>query len=74
LAAVLRVNQDLLCRIEQFEGQPLLVKKRQRSVTPIRKLPDEEPLPTTPKTAKEGEVKSRKATKIMKAQMDKFKQ
>ena len=36
LAAVLKVGSDLLCRLEQFEGQPISVKKRQRSVTPLR--------------------------------------
>lgn len=36
LAAVLKVGPDLLCRLEQFEGQPISIKKRQRSVTPLR--------------------------------------
>ena len=38
LAAILKVGADLTCQIEQFEGQPIPVKKRQRSVTPIRVL------------------------------------
>jgi len=36
------VGSELTCKIEQFEGQPMPVKKRQRSVTPIRRLVNED--------------------------------
>ena len=37
LAAVLKISEDLICKIEQFEGQPIEIKKRKRSLTPIRR-------------------------------------
>lgn len=57
-----------MCRLEQFEGQPIAIKKRQRSVTPIRAISKENS--SLSKDAKEGrgitpDVKKRKATKIV---------
>jgi hypothetical protein len=68
LAAILKVGSDLMCRLEQFEGQPITIKKRQRSVTPIRTISKENS--SLSKDAKEGrgitpDVKKRKATKIV---------
>lgn len=71
LAAVLKVGGDLLCRVEQFEGQPLNIKKRPRSVTPIRKIVNQNEVLKAEKSEnsenkKSDEIKQRKATRIVK--------
>ena len=77
LAAVLKVGSDMTCRIEQFEGRPIELNKRQRSVTPIRggsfnrenmsPRRDLNPPPSSPRKRNsdyESDIKKRKATKI----------
>ena len=61
LGAVLSVDEHLTCKLDQFEGQPVPITKRKRSVTPIKTTRPPGPAP--------GEVdspnlKKRKATNI----------
>lgn len=43
LGAVLRINEEMICKLDQFEGQPAPIKKRSRTVTPLRAINDMSP-------------------------------
>jgi hypothetical protein len=66
LGAMVKVGADMTCKLEQFEGQPIAIKARARSDTPIRMLSGKENNSPLKEKADDSDVKKRKATKVFK--------